>query len=156
MDAKHPSSMSLLQPHLRQLACFVIALLLVSCASDTPPLDDLAKNDPFTGFFAHPNQGILELRQTSQGYVGEISVDFGPFPIQAQRIDNTLQGTVAIADRRDPILIEAGDAGLYVTVDGSRFDHAYMRFQNLAHYERWHVKHEADRIDDTPFIAPVD
>ena len=113
-----------------------LLLLAISCAphSAQTPMNP----DPFIGFYANPDLGMLELTGKSPDgiYHGSIWIDFGPFAVALQRDGNFARGNVTYGGSDHTLEIEHTAEGMMIVEKGKRVFKPMKRYKNRSEYER--------------------
>jgi hypothetical protein len=117
------------------LAC----LIGMGCSSATGIKRRPAAGDPFVGFFAHPDSGMLELKRADgEGkYRGFMWADFGPYPVELVRDSAVAVGTVTYGGANHPLRVESTARGLILTADGTRGEAPRRPFEDQKAFEKW-------------------
>lgn len=89
-----------------------VALAVAGCARQNRPQ---VGGDEFTGYYADPSVGFLELHRAGNFYTGQMTADFGPFPIRVQREGDVLRGTIDLGQRIGRLTIRRVKGGVYIS-----------------------------------------
>ena len=123
---------------LAMMVMVAVVIAATACSSSPSSKSSSPPVDPFSGFFANPSAGMLELHRDADGkYRGSFWADFGPFPVEMTHNDNVASGTVTYAGARHAFQVENTPQGLVFSDDGEKAPAPLLKYKDQKAYETW-------------------